>query len=104
MTRNIYFKTTSLLGIEVTITKLYWEFITTHKHPVILGKEKLVQEALKDPTVIKSSQKDSKVVLYYLPLKEKFLCVVVKQEKRSGFIITTYITDKIKEGKIIWTK
>lgn len=34
---------------------------------------------------------------------EKFLCVIVKFLEDGAFIPTAYLTDKIKEGEILWT-
>jgi hypothetical protein len=31
-------------------------------------------------------------------------CAVSKQEGRTGFLITAYLTDAIKEGEKIWAK
>ena len=37
-------------------------------------------------------------------LGKNYLCVVVRHENGQGFIITIYITNKIKEGTQIWQK
>ena len=99
-----YFKVKSKLGKEISITEIYWQFIVSEKHRNIKGKEKLVQESLLEPILIKASKKDPKVVLYYRSFENKYLCTVVRHENGTGFIITVYITDKIKEGKILWEK
>ena len=32
----------------------------------------------------------------------KWFCIVVKQLKNDAFIITAYLTDRIKKGEILW--
>ncbi len=32
----------------------------------------------------------------------KWLCVVAKYEEEDAFVITAYLTDKPKEGEILW--
>ena len=34
----------------------------------------------------------------------RWLCAVVKRLKDTGFLITTYPTDAIKEGERVWSK
>jgi len=92
------------LGKELRITSSYWEKIITIKHPVIKGKEKEVQKTLGSPKIIKISNSDSKVYLYDRKYGKNYMCVVARHQNGKGFIITVYITDKIKEGKLIWTK
>jgi hypothetical protein len=33
-----------------------------------------------------------------------YLCIVARHLNGDGFIITAYITDKIKEGEVVWKK
>ncbi len=62
-------------------------------------KEKIniVKEVLESPDEIRQSKTDKEVFLYYKRF-DKLYCVVVRHEKREGFIITAYPADKIKEG------
>jgi len=68
------------------------------------NKESLVIKTLEDPEMIRKSLKDPNVYLYYRGYEKYFICVVVKHLNGEGFIITTYITDRIKEGEEIWKK
>jgi hypothetical protein len=52
-----------------------------------------------DPDVIRKSQSDKDVYLYYKTISDRILCVVVKHLNGDGFLITTYFTDKVKKGK-----
>jgi len=101
---KIYWQLTSVLGKKIHTTKEYWEKIVTTKHPAIKGKESEVKLTLTDADEVRVSKTDKTVFLYYKATKKGFLCVVVKHQNREGFIITTYITEKIKEGRTIWRK
>ena len=74
------------------------------KHPIMRGREKDVIKTLKEPDFIRQSRKDTSVYLYYRKIKDKFICVVGKHLNRDGFIITTYITDRVKEGEEVWRR
>ncbi len=90
--------------MEIRTTEEYWEYIVTIKHQVMKDKIEIVKETLKEPEEIRKSRIDENVYLYYKRY-DKLYCVVVKQEnKDEGFLITTYPTDKVKEGECIWTK
>ncbi len=54
-------------------------------------------------SVISVASLDKNVFLYY-KRKDKLCCVVARHIETDGFLITAYPTDKVKEGKVIWTK
>ncbi len=87
-------------------TKSYWKHITAFKHPHIKGMESDIIVALKNPESIRQSRVDRNVYLFYRDIKYNnknyHMCVVINKIK--GFIITAYITDRIKEGVQIWKK
>ena len=98
------FQVKSALDKQIRTTQNYWQKITIVKHPSIKGKEKEAMKVLKSPDIIRVSNSDKKVFLYYKKYLKNYLCVVVKHENGKGFIITVYITNKIKEGRQIWAK
>ena len=98
------FQIKSVLDKQIRTTQSYWQKITAIKHPSIKGKEKQVMTVLKSPDMIRVSNSDKKVFLYYKKYLKNYLCVVVRHENGKGFIVTVYITNKIKEGKQIWVK
>ena len=105
MSSEDYFKVKTPLGVTVRTTKEYWQQIITIKHPSIAKYEKQVQLALRDPDEIRRSRKDLQVHLYYLNIGKLFLCVVADHvSKTNGYIITAYLTDRIKEGEQIYVK
>ena len=62
---------------------------------------------LKTPEVVRQSRSDSRVYLYYRFYEQtivgaKWLCVVIKDNSDDAFIITAYLTDKLKQGLELW--
>jgi len=104
-TGDVLFEVLTPLGFHVRVTCAYWELITTVKHPVMGGHEADVQEALQDPHKIRISQNDPLVYLFYKQERVgRWICAVAKRLKASGFLITAYPTDRVKEGERIWLK
>lgn len=97
------FKVKTPLGVEISITSQYWHYIVTVKHRLMHNKENLVKEIIKYPDEIRQSKSDESVYLYYKQT-DKLYCVVCKHVDKEGFIITTYPTDRVKEGNMIWKK
>lgn len=101
---DIYFEVISDLGRKIRISENHWNFIVRYKHLEIQGLEREVQEALISPEVVRESQDDENVCLYYRKFHKYFICVVCKHLNGDGFIITSYLTNKIKEGEQIWPR
>jgi hypothetical protein len=103
--RNLLFEARTPLGFTVRVTRAYWNIITTIKHPVMAGCAAEVQAALESPDEIRRSKSDANVYLFYRSRRNRrWVCAVSKREGRSGFLITAYPTDAIKEGERIWPK
>jgi len=100
----VYFQVTSKLDKNITTTRGYWNIIVNIKHPVVKGKEKEVQATLQNPDFIRQNKTDKKIYLFYKQRDKNYLCVVVRHLNGKGFIITVYITNKMKEGKQIWQR
>ena len=95
----------SRVGFAVRTTAGYWSLIATVKHPTLLGKEEAVIKTLAEPSEVRVSRVDELVYLFYRKKERRFLCVVVKRISASaGFIMTAYITDRVKEGRAIWKR
>jgi hypothetical protein len=101
---EILFRVKTPLNKEIRTTIEYWNFIVTVKHPVMKDKKREVIETLKDPDFVRRSRKDERVYLYYRKSDKNYICVVCKHLNGEGFIVTTYITDRVKEGEEIWRK
>ncbi len=103
--RDILFEARTPIGFTVRVTRANWTIITTIKHPVMVGCEIEVQAVLETPEEIRRSKNDANVYLFYRSRRNRrWVCAVSKQEGRTGFLITAYPTDAIKEGERIWPK
>lgn len=101
MKRRVLFRITTPLGSSIRTTESYWQLIQT-KHPEIKGMLALVKNTLALPDFITISRIDKSVFLFYRKINSYWLCAVTKCTGIEGFLITTYITDKIKEGEKVW--
>ena len=91
------------LGFSVRVTHASWEFITTVKHPVMAGHEAEVQATLAAPEEIRRSRSDENVLLFYRTQRSgRWVCAVARRQDSTGFLITAYPTDAIKEGTHLW--
>jgi|ERR1017187_79839 hypothetical protein len=99
---KLLFETECKLNKKIRISIEHWEHIKTIKHPEVEGLEENIKQTLINPLEIKRSSSDKDIYLYYSNYKIYFLCVVVKHSNGNGFIITSYITSKIKKGDIVW--
>lgn len=104
MAAELEFEVTCVLGKQISVTPAYWRKIIRFKHPAMAGKEAEVQQTLTDADEVRESKSDATVRLYYRAAGDNHLCVVVKHLNGDGFIITTYFTERIKEGTTLWTK
>lgn len=73
------------------------------------GMEARIEETLKAPERVVESLSDSQARLYYrfyfgTPVGGKFLCVVVKAGDHEAFVLTAYLTDRIKRGRQLWPR
>mgnify|MGYP001563736369 CR=1 FL=1 len=100
---KIFFTVITPLNVEVRTTVSYWEYLITIKHPVMKGKEDIVKTALQSPDEIRQSITDKNIFLYYKRF-DKLYCMVVKHMGIEGYLITSYPTEKVKEGEIVWTR
>jgi hypothetical protein len=74
-------------------------------HPDVKIYLSKIPEILKNPDQIRKSRHDPEVLLFYKYFDniKKHLVAVVKVNKRN-FILTCYLTDKIKTGEKIYEK
>ncbi|MBI3307828.1 MAG: hypothetical protein HYZ79_00470 [Candidatus Melainabacteria bacterium] len=101
MKNKLLLKIFTPIGITIRTSSDYWVLIQK-KHPEITNKLELIKSTLKMPDLITKSKADKSVLLFYRKINGYWLCVVAKYQETEGFIITSYITDKIKEGVKIW--
>ena len=94
-------------GFEIRLTDERRAHIL--EHPEMADMEEAIQETLIKPQCVVHSRSDDEAQLYYryytkTAVGGKFMCVVVKFEIKEAFVLTAYLTDKIKKGEIVWTE
>ena len=92
-------------GISVRLTDERLAHIL--EHPEMHDMTGAIQEALLHPEFVVQSISDETANLYYRYYSKtmvggKYLCVIVKTHETDSFILTAYLTDKVKKGKILW--
>lgn len=95
---------TDAFGRNVKITKERLNHILmTHPEMEKVGNK--IRDVLNDPEYIKQSTYDDEVILYYKYFTsiKKYITVVVKIHTHS-FVLTSYVTDRIKKGGTLWRK
>jgi hypothetical protein len=101
---DIYFEVFSCLGRRIRITHSHWLELTEKKHPDLAERAKEIQETVIDADFVRISREDEDVFLYYKQFGKYHVCVVSRHLNGDGFIITSYLTDRPKEGKEIWRR
>lgn len=71
--------------------------------------ESEIETTLRSPQTVIQSISDDEARLYYrfyvgTKVGDKYLCVVVKVSLADAFVITAYLTDKVKRGEQLWPK
>ena len=79
------------------------------EHPEMADLERAIEETLAYPERVVESLSDPEARLYYrfylgTRVGNKHLCVVVKIVVEDAFVLTVYLTDKVKRGVQIWPK
>lgn len=93
-------------GREIRITEERWNYIIS-KRPILRKLKKHLIETIKEPELIKESAYDRQVALYYKHFKNilggKYMVAVIKINI-DKFVLTGYVSDRVKEGEVIWEK
>jgi len=79
------------------------------EHPEMKDVEPRIQQTLARPERVIESLSDSQARLYYrlyvgTRIGNKHLCVVVKMLEADAFVVTAYLTDKVKKGRQLWPR
>ena len=77
------------------------------EHPEMAGLEVALEETLHQPQFVIQSEIDPAAKLSYrfyvgTRVGDKWLCVVVKYTPDDAFVVTAYLTDKLKKGRQLW--
>lgn len=102
---DVYFEVQTPLDVKVRTTKAYWRKIVTIKHPSVAKYEEQVKLSLGQPDEIRRSKQDARVYLYYKSIGNLYVCAVADHiNRKQGYLITAYLTSRIKEGEKIYVK
>ena len=101
---SLLFDVETPLGFRVHCYQSYWTRKIVVQHPVMADRIEDVKRTLTTPEEIHMSNTDEGVYLFYTTNEKRFVCAVVRQTNGEGFLITAYPTDKVKQGKIVWTR
>jgi hypothetical protein len=98
---------TDFQGREVRLTDERLRHILNHKE--LADAYERIEETIRSPQTVVVSRSDSAVNLAYRFYAKtlvggKYLCIVVKYAEEDAFVLTAYLTDKIKAGEVIWPK
>ena len=94
-------RTVCKLGKRIRCTARHWQSIA-QKHDALARLADAVADTLQHPSYIRLSKEDDRVFLYYAPRGKYVLCVVCRHLNGEGFIITAYLTDRIKRGVTVY--
>ncbi len=91
---------TDELGHEVRLTEERLRHIL-RRHPEMAYQLHRVAETLAEPDAVRPSRSSPTVNLYYrlysdLRGRNRYICLVVKEERTYAFVLTGYLTRSIK--------
>lgn len=94
-------------GRSIRLTEERWEHISGH--PEMANMRASLEETLRTPEAVLESTADTNARLYYrfyhrTMVGGKHLCVVVKVLSGDVFVVTAYLTDRVKKGVLLWPK
>ena len=77
------------------------------EHPEMRDLAAELKLALRQPRLVRRSRSDPAARLFYDYLERtgmggKWLCVVVKHAEDDAVVVTPYLTDRPKDGEVLW--
>lgn len=103
MDNRLLFEVETPLNFTVRCSVEYWQRLVL-KHPAIAERLEDVKHTLTDPDEVRLSSSDAGVLLFYRADTKRWLCAVARKLNGEGFLITSYPTDAVKQGEVIWRK
>jgi hypothetical protein len=96
---------TDCFGRDVRLTEERLAHIL--QHPELRGMEAEIENVLRRPRSVRRSRSDAALRLFYefyphTVVGGKWLSVVVKYLDHDAFVVTAYLTDKLKPGEDLW--
>ncbi len=87
----------------IRLTKERWQHIV-ERHPEIKKHLKKIQSTIQNPDLVVKNQYNQSERYYHKYFKSLKNYLIVIIEYKENFIITAFISRKIKKGKILWKK
>lgn len=77
-------------------------------HPEALKKDEMLMETIETPDIVTIGGRSDTRILYRFyettAVSSKYLAVVVKELNQEGFILTSYLTDRIRRRRVVWRR
>lgn len=78
-------------------------------HEDLKGFEFAIQETIKSPDIVVQSNSNENAHLYYrwyteTNVGDNYLCVVVIILEEDAFIVSAYMREQIRRGRVIWER
>jgi len=94
-------------GRRIRLTDERWRHIL--EHPEMTFMREALEEILAAPESVMESLSDPAARLYYRFYQRtivggRYLCAVVRVSPDDAFVVTAYLTDRIKKGRMIWPR
>jgi len=94
-------------GRSIRLTDERWVHVLEHPEMQDPGMDAVVARTLLEPDLVVESRADPEIRLVYRFLSAtrvgpKFVAVVVKVRAEDAFVVTAYLTDKPKAGRVLW--
>jgi len=104
---SVLFEVESYDGKRVRLTRVQWLHIVFF-HPEVESELDKLEQTLKKPEIVVEGATSDTRVCYRefktTPVSRKYFAVVVKVLDGEGFIMTSYFTERIRRGKVLWKK
>jgi len=103
----VVLKVLSRLGKILRLDEDKWNHVL--EHPEMENQIDRLRETVVDPDEVRKSVYDPSVWLFYrfyadTPVTEKYLLVIAKISNKEGFIVTSFFTNRVKTGGLVWKK
>jgi len=104
---SIIFEETAYDGGKVRLSGAQWRHIVFF-HPEVEGEQGKIMEVVKKPEIVLEGATGNTRIFYKFypstPVASKHLAVVVKVLDGEGFIITSYFTERVRKGVVLWRR
>lgn len=104
---SIIFEATAYDGRMVRLSEAQWRHILFF-HPEVEGEQGKLREVVEKPEIVlEGATRDTRICYRFYPftpVASKYLAVVIKVLDKEGFIITSYFTERVRKGVVLWRR